>query len=602
MRAHRFPVAQFVLALTTTLFVVFASVARQDAPSAAPQAEAKPAAAATQSLLTLNVIDEAREPLPVAEAYLLEATYGLPLSHGWRAADASGQIQFTLSDVDPGSLEDGAGPATVIVRAPGRAWAMHKVTLPVAEPITIAVPTGHPLEIALKPTEGEVPADVTPFIFTEGNSPAAWLTVAQRMNAKEGDNAKFSVAIAERVAHGQVRIHVPDDCNTIWALVHHAGFLRGYQAGPFDRAAMDKGEIEIALPKPGSITVKIAPDTDRPHEYSACGFGVSVAPEIPDGGWSFEIAEQFADAPALETTLNDLAPGGYSIRAITGDHKSQNNRDRPDYYQMQNWAEVAARESKTVEFALQTFDEKWWREHLKGDHQLTIKITRPDGSPAAGKEYNLAFALQQFGRDLDFQHGVIPESGEITFENLPAGADGMLRMKVEDNYLGMIFIDPTEKHMQVSYGIAPAVGETAPDITLTRLDNGEKFPLSSLRGKVVLLDFWASWCGPCQEPMAHSNKLVSKRSDWHNQGTIIGASIDDKIATIQDHVNKREWHTVLQAFCGEGEPAWQSIAAKTYAVTAVPSAFLIDREGKVAWTGHPGSIDMEKEIDRLLAR
>jgi thiol-disulfide isomerase/thioredoxin len=590
--------------LPTAVFACGVPIAlAQDGPPS-PAMKETAHAGASSSLLTIDVIGEDRRPLAGAQAYLIEQTYGLPLSLTWRSADESGRITFSGGDIDASMFEDGAVETTVILRAPGRAWTTHRVSVPAREPIKLGVPAGRFVEFTFKPAEGELPAGFAPFFFSEGNSAAAWLTVVQKKNSDhgEGDETKFNLAHVETIGAGRFCVRVPDDCRMLWTLVHHEGFLRAFQAGPFDREALDRGAIDVALPKPGSLTINIGPDADKPHQYRACHYELMCSPDIPDGGWSFQVARDFADGPVFEVTLRDLAPGGYSVGAGTGDRESYRQRERPDYFRTQAWAQVESGASVATALALHTFDEKWWREHLKGDHALTLTITRPDGSPAAGKRYALSFMLQQFGRNLEVTAGEVPASGEITVEGLPAGPDSILAINVDGQELGTIFIDPSEKHMRASFGVPPAVGEVAPDITLTRLDNGEKFALSSLRGKVVLLDFWASWCGPCQEPMAHNNTLLSKRSDWRDRVAIIGASIDDEIATIREHVNKREWNEVLQAFCGEGEPAWRSTAAKTYAVTAVPTAFLIDREGKVAWSGHPGAIDVEKEIDALLAK
>lgn len=57
-----------------------------------------------------------------------------------------------------------------------------------------------------------------------------------------------------------------------------------------------------------------------------------------------------------------------------------------------------------------------------------------------------------------------------------------------------------------------------------------------------------------------------------------------------------------QAHCSEGEKGWSCDAAQTYAITGVPTCFLIDREGKVVWSGHPASVDVEAKIDELIAK
>jgi len=271
-----------------------------------------------------------------------------------------------------------------------------------------------------------------------------------------------------------------------------------------------------------------------------------------------------------------------------------------DLYQTQQWVELTAGDSQSLAFPIETFDEQSLRTSLKGDHALSVKVTKPDGSPAAGLEYTLSFVLQQFARDLVVQSGSLPESGEFTVEGLPAGDAAMLKIEVDKNELGWVFIEPGEKLTKQSFSLPPGVGESAPDILLTRLDSDEKFSLSSLRGQVVFLDFWASWCGPCQEPMKHNNEMMARRTDWAGRAVILGASIDDEISTIKEHVNKHGWTSVLQAHCSEGEKGWACDAVKRYAVRGVPTCFLIDKEGKIAWSGHPMEINVEEKIDELI--
>ena len=587
--------------VATALFGDIGSACAQDQkPAATPEAS---------TLVTVSVVDAAGKPLAGAEAYLIEGNYDLPLSKAWVAADSSGEARMTTEHVDASLLDEhGGGNATLVVRAPGHSWSMQKVALPATETVKVGMRVGRTVDIALTQAAGtSLPQDLQPIIFAEGISVAAWLANVQRVgtegsqSSSSGDKA-FNPTVPVREG-SRFRVQVPEDCQSMWVLINHPGFLRCFQAGPFDRAAIERGSIDIALPRPATVTVNITPDAEKPHEYKACMFEVMTSPEIPDGGWSFQLHQQFASEPSLKATLVDLAPGNYQVSAQTGDKTNRHVRERADYYRAQTGVEAKAGESANLDIALQTFDEKWWRDHLKGEHSLTIKVTKPDGSPAAGRKYVLAYTLQQFGRTLSLQEGEVPASGEITAKSLAAGEQSAwLAVSVDGNELGTIFIDSAKPLTSAEFGVPPQVGELAPDLTLTRLSDGSTFTLSSLRGQVVLLDFWASWCGPCQEPMAHNNSLLTRRTDYTGKVTLIGASIDDKIETIRQHVNKRGWNAVLQTFCGEGEAGWGCKAAKTYAVRAVPTAYLIGTDGRITWTGHPSEINLEQEIDKLLAK
>jgi len=117
----------------------------------------------------------------------------------------------------------------------------------------------------------------------------------------------------------------------------------------------------------------------------------------------------------------------------------------------------------------------------------------------------------------------------------------------------------------------PVESSLAPDFSLKTLRD-EQITLSSLRGKVVLLDFWATWCGPCKESIPH---LIQIRKDFQAKGfEVIGLSMDrgdERI--VRNFINTMDIpYPVLIA---------PDDLAKKYGVTGLPTTFLIDREGKI---------------------
>ncbi|HVM89761.1 MAG TPA: TlpA disulfide reductase family protein [Puia sp.] len=138
------------------------------------------------------------------------------------------------------------------------------------------------------------------------------------------------------------------------------------------------------------------------------------------------------------------------------------------------------------------------------------------------------------------------------------------------------------------------INEAAPAISLPDM-TGEIINLSSYKGKVVLLDFWASWCGPCRRNNPHLVKFYKK---YHPKGLeILSVSIDSdqdawKAAVKHD---KLEWAQV------NDNKGWDASSATTYGVDAIPASFLIDRNGIVHSINHVGW-QLELDVKDLLSK
>lgn len=138
-----------------------------------------------------------------------------------------------------------------------------------------------------------------------------------------------------------------------------------------------------------------------------------------------------------------------------------------------------------------------------------------------------------------------------------------------------------------------AIGETAPEIQMKNPD-GKIIRLTDLRGKYVLLDFWASWCGPCRRENPNVVRLHKK---YKNRGfTIFSVSLDKKRSDWLNAIKKDQlsWKNHVCDFDG-----WDSFIASVYKVRSIPFTVLLDKKGKIIALNLRGQ-QLEQKLISLL--
>jgi len=128
------------------------------------------------------------------------------------------------------------------------------------------------------------------------------------------------------------------------------------------------------------------------------------------------------------------------------------------------------------------------------------------------------------------------------------------------------------------------IGERAPDFSLRAL-GGEVFSLAQFRGRVVILDFWASWCGPCRATMPTLHALWQ---DVASRGVVlVGISLDRSESAAATYLAANNYEDMVALW--ESLAAAQSVAS-LYGVRAIPRTVVIDRNGVVRFNGHPATL------------
>jgi len=173
----------------------------------------------------------------------------------------------------------------------------------------------------------------------------------------------------------------------------------------------------------------------------------------------------------------------------------------------------------------------------------------------------------------------------ISYPNFPVAEElyGLLTKEVRESAIG------EQINTALKTNAKTAKGKVAPAIAMPDQD-GKIVKLSDFRGKYVLVDFWASWCGPCRR---ENPNVVAAYKKYHDKGfEILGVSLDAK---------KDAW---LKAIADDGLTwthvsdlkAWSNDAVKAYGVKSVPASFLLDPEGKVVGKDLRG-----EELNKILA-
>lgn len=144
---------------------------------------------------------------------------------------------------------------------------------------------------------------------------------------------------------------------------------------------------------------------------------------------------------------------------------------------------------------------------------------------------------------------------------------------------------------------ALTIGDPAPALKVSDWIQGDPIDLQKSKGKqIVVVEFWATWCGPCRTSIPHLSELQKKFKD---KGVVIVGISDEGKDTLAPFV-KKMGDKMNYVVASDADDATDKAYMEAFNMSGIPHAFVIDRSGVIAWHGHPMS-GLEKVIEDMLA-
>jgi thiol-disulfide isomerase/thioredoxin len=413
------------------------------------------------------------------------------------------------------------------------------------------------------------------------------------LNAKEGDAGGFALQLAREGEPFYVAIYCP-------------GFLQFFERGPFTLADATDGVLEIDVPKPAILEVDFDPGSNTADSLPFEIVILRVLQKNPYQNSYVEVMSEQGDTRRQSLRLADLAPASYKVDLWAGRKPDKQEvspaKGRPDRYFDSKNVVLRAGETKHVDFQYKPLDANAFR----GDRTAKIRIVNPDGSPAVARKVTVSYRDDGHGYQEVFS-GKASKSGEIEIQGITNrkpkdGLFGAYRIDVDGHQIGYFSFTKSTSSEAFAFQLPPQVGDIASDIDLVNVLTGVRTKLSDLRGKVVCLELWATWCGPCQPAMEKLNLLAAeKQGAWRGRVAIVPLSIDERPEDVARHVKQRAWDQLDHYWSGaEGSKGWNAPAIHTFGLEGVPHLLIVNRDGRIVWRGHPADPSHTARIEELI--
>ena len=557
-----------------------------------------PAAASAKESYRLHVVNEKNAPVPRFQAMLYA---GKADNTGW-IAGTQGAASFPAFEHDPPLVH-------VLARAGDYAPAVLSLEGAALEKLktgtaTITMSQGEQVALRFQlPSDAALPETIHPEVYFDFSKERIYALrrLTDKQRAEQPDFKLFEV---RRTDPGKFEFRIAHDAPAFYVGLRARGFPQSCDLGPFSLADAKNGALEIPVPGPAGLEIHFDPGAGDADKLPFRGVSCAVMWKIPGHGDSMlPIAEKSSETTKLDLRVTDLKPGDYYVVIRTKpkpdaqivpntakDNEPQSGINPGAFHDQKILSLKRGRIEKLV-FQFTSFD----LEAHRGDRTAVLRIEKPDGSPAAGGKITVCHLDGNYGSVPIFS-GELPSSGEITLKNLSdrkppiAGWErGHYDVRREDKSLGYFDFSRADPIETFVFRLPCKAGDRAPDVELFDVTAEKTIHLRDLRGKVVLLEFWTTWCGPCQPAMEKLDSLAREHAeDWEKQVLIVPVNIDESVEILKKHVAQRGWNHLTHYWAGDkGHTGFDSSAMRAFVGDGVPDSILIGPEGRILWRGHP---------------
>jgi thiol-disulfide isomerase/thioredoxin len=139
------------------------------------------------------------------------------------------------------------------------------------------------------------------------------------------------------------------------------------------------------------------------------------------------------------------------------------------------------------------------------------------------------------------------------------------------------------------------IGKPIPEFQLLALNGSAKKNPSDYRGKILVLDFWASWCPTCYAPVTKLQKISADNPQWAGKVELVTVTVDSELGKAVDVVKQQKWHRTQNLAVDVDE-------LKSVGVTVVPVIIIVAPDGTIATMAGAHALDVETEVAALLAK